>query len=235
MKARLTQKQEIAEGTLYLEFTTDKEELRFAPGQFFRLALVNPAYNDERGSGRFLGFVNTPGQNKIAATVTRVGPSAFKRSLVQANIGAEAEIDGIDGKMTLPEDTAKPVVFVTGGIGIAPIMSLLRWVKEKSLEHKITLVYSNTNRARAIFMDELATYTSQNKNFRMVATMTQDEQWPGVKRRIDGQFLIDYLELSTDNQYVVTGTPRFVPAMVKALRGIGVTPAQTKFEIFTGY
>jgi ferredoxin-NADP reductase len=196
--------------------------------------LVNPKYTDERGNGRFVGFVNIPSGNMVASVV-RLGPSAFKRTLAEADIGSEMEISGIDGKMILPEDKNKVIVIVTGGIGITPIKSCLDWIKVENLGCKIILLYSNTNRARAIFFQELTDYEKQNPNFKLITTMTQDGNWGGEKRRIDANFIQEFTGDINDKLFYVTGTPRFVPDMVKHLRNIGVEPSQMKFEIFTGY
>ena len=235
MKVNLTAKKQIAEGTLYVEFATGGEQIDFKPGQFFRLTWTQMLYMDERGNSRFLGFVNIPNGAGVAASVTRMGPSAFKKSLADARLGTEAEIDGVGGKMMLPEETDCELVIVTGGIGIAPIMGLLRWEKEKSLGHKILLIDSNTNRARAIFLEELRGYENSLPKFKLVATMTQDPDWGGETGRIDTQFLKEKISPGNNNIYFVTGTPRFVPDMVKHLRELGVNPSQMKFEIFTGY
>jgi len=234
MKAKLVKKELIAEGTWYMEFGGE-EKPEFVPGQFFRLTLVDPKYTDDRGNARYLGFVNIPDGSGVAATVTRIGPSAFKRTLEETEIGLTAEIDGIGGQMLMPEDTSREMVIITGGIGIAPIMSLLRWEKEKSPGHKITLINSNTNRKRAIFLEELQEYEKSIPDFKLIATMTQDADWGGETRRIGLEFLKDIIDLNNNNLYFVTGTPRFAPFMVKNLRDIGVNPSQMKFEIFTGY
>jgi len=234
MKAILTKKEDAAEGTMYTEFITE-EEIKFAPGQFFRLSLINPIYTDNRGNSRFFGFINTPSQVKLAATITRNGPSAFKRSMFEALPGMEAEIDGINGNIVFSDDLDKVIVIVTGGIGVAPIMSLLRWENQESRGHKILLINSNTNRKRAIFLEELREYEHAIPNFKLEATMTQDPDWGGETRRIDADYLKEKINLGEDNMYYITGTPRFVPDMVKHLRGIGADPAKMKFEIFTGY
>jgi ferredoxin-NADP reductase len=234
MKAKIVEKREIAEGILYLKFTTD-ENINFTAGQFFTLTLLHPPYSDSRGNSRFFGFVNSPTQNKIIEMITRIGQSAFKKSLIMLAIGSEVEIGLISGTISLPDDTIKPLVFITQGIGIAPLMSILRLVKEKSLQRNITLIYINKNKATAVFLDELEKYAKENTDFRLISTMTKDQGWTGEKRSIDARFLKEYLPLPTDNLYFITGIPSFVPTVVKLLRDTGIPASQIKFEIFTGY
>lgn len=234
MLAKISEKKEIAEGTLYTKLDLE-EEIVFKAGQFFKMALVDPLYTDERGNGRFLGFINSPSQNKIIETVTRTGPSAFKRYLQEAPSGAQVEISGIGGEMILPEDSSVSWVIITGGIGIVPYMSMFRVIKEQTLPHKVTLIYSNTNQQRAIFMDELNSYAGENSNFNFIPTMTQDDSWQGEKRRIDENFLREKIQNLDKPLIYISGTPHFVPDMVKYVKLLGVGPTKLKFEIFTGY
>lgn len=233
MKAKLVEKKEIAEGTLYTKFFLE-EPIDFMAGQFFKLTLLDPAYTDNRGSSRFLGFVNSSTENNIIETVTRLGPSAFKKSLNEALIGAEVEIGKVGGEMTLPEDSEKTWVIITGGIGIVPYMSMFRKMRENSLSLDTTLIYSNTRQSWAIFMDELNNY-AQDDNFNFIPTMTQDENWVGEKRRIDKEFIKEKVADLENSLFYISGTPRFVPDMVKAVKNLGIEQQNIKFEVFTGY
>lgn len=234
MRGKLIEKKIIAEGTHYTKFSL-QQKISFKAGQFFRLTLINPPYEDERGNSRFLGFINSPTQNNFVETVTRDGPSAFKRFLDETELGIEVEIDGIDGGMTLPENPKAPWVIITGGIGIVPYISMFRTLKEKSLNQKVTLIYSNTYESWAIFLDELKSYADDNPNFNLIATMTQDNNWEGEKRRIDENFLKETLPNIENDLIYISGTPRFVPDMVRYVKEIGASQDKLKFEIFTGY
>ena len=147
----------------------------------------------------------------------------------------EVEIGEISGEMTLPEDFQTTWIIITGGIGIVPYISMFREIKEKSLPYKITLVYSNTKESWAIFMDELESFVLENPNFNFIPTMTQDPNWAGEKRALDEQFLKEKLENPEENLYYISGTPRFVPSIVNAIKALGVPPEKMKFEIFIGY
>ena len=233
MHAKITEKHDIVEGTLYMKLGLS-EQIDFKAGQFFRLTLINPPYTDNRGNGRFLGFVNSPSQNTIIETVTRLGPSAFKRFLNEAPVDTEVDISAVGGEMLLP-DSQTNLVIVTGGIGIVPYMSMFRLMREQSLNQKVTLIYSNTRTSWALFMDELENYSRKNPNFNFIPTMTQDDGWQGEKRRIGEELLREKIPAPQDNLYYISGTPRFVPSVVTMVKSLGVTPQNLKFEIFTGY
>ncbi|MBN1168924.1 FAD-dependent oxidoreductase [Candidatus Woesebacteria bacterium] len=233
MKAKLIEKKEIAEGTLYTKFSLE-ENIIFKAGQFFKLKLIDPSYTDERGNERFVGFVNSPSDNKVIETVVRKGPSAFKRSLSELIEGTEVEVGEVSGEMLSPEDQNTSWVIVAGGIGIVPYMSMFRVMKEKGLSLDTTLVYSNTKESWVIFMDELGEY-AKDDNFKFIPTMTQDDSWEGEKRRIDEEFIKEKVSSLENSLFYISGTPRFVPDMVKAVKNLGVQQRNLKFEVFTGY
>lgn len=235
MRVKIKDREEIAKNTLLVTFDLLGQALNFKAGQFCRITLINPPYNDSRGNSRFLGIVTSPSEKGIFSILTRMGVSAFKKSLAELPIGTEVEVGEIDGHIILPEDRKKSVVFVAGGIGIAPVMGVLRFCQEQNWPYMITLVYSNEDSESAPFLDELKRMAEGNQKFKLVATMTQDAAWIGEKRRINSQFIKDYFPEPDKNIYFVTGTPRFVPAVFREIKGAGVPAQSITMEIFTGY
>lgn len=235
MKAKIKDRREIAKGALEVVFEFSDPLLHYNPGQFCTITLINPPATDNRGNNRFLGFTSSPSQKNTFTVLTRIGVSAFKKSLLEIPLGTEVEVSGIDGRIKLPEDKSQPLVFVAGGIGIAPIMGIIRYCHETNWEYSITLVYSNKDRASTAFFDELEGYSKQSQKFRFIPTMTQDNQWQGEKRKINGQFIKDYFPQPEKNIYFVTGTPRFVPFVFREIKDAGVPVINLRMEIFTGY
>ena len=234
MKVKILDKKD-AKGTLEVTFDSSVEEVKFKAGQFCRVTLINPPYSDTRGNKRFLGFTTSPSQKNTFSVATRMGISAFKKSLAELPIGTEVEIGEIDGRLILPEDKSKRIVFVAGGIGISPVMGLLRFCREEHWPYDMTLIYSNTSREWAPFLEELEGFAKETEKFKLVATITQDPQWRGEKRRINGEFIKEYFPKPEENIYFVVGTPRFVPMVFKEIRDAGVPILNLRMEIFTGY
>jgi ferredoxin-NADP reductase len=161
----------------------------------------------------------------VIGLCTRLRDSAFKRSLAALRVGDEVEIEPPKGTFVLPDDSSHPLVFVAGGIGITAFRSMLRYATDEGLPHRITLIYSNHDRASAAFLDELEEIEQRNQNVRVVLTMTADESWPGERRRIDAPFLRDTLGSGLDTaRYLVAGPP----AMVEGVRGELERPASSR-------
>lgn len=227
MTGKIIDKKEIATGTLQVTFQVT-EEFNFAPGQYIFVQLKNPPYFDERSSKRHFSIVNSPDEKGIITITTRLRDSGFKKSLKELPVGTEVELGPISGSFTLPQNQLRPLVFIAGGIGITPYISMLRFVKDHNLNYKITLLYSNRDQAGTAYFEEV-------QKFKSILTMTEDPAWAGEKRRIDAQFIKDYFPDVNSNTYFVVGPPPMVEAVQKALLEAGVEINNIKIENFTGY
>lgn len=235
MKAKIIDKKEIAEGTLWLKFGLLGKKIDFKPGQFFYIDLINPPYDDEKGSSRHFTIVNSPTDQGIIEMATRIRESAFKRSLAEFKIGTEVEISGPDGNFILPSDTKIPLVFITGGIGITPFMSMLSYIQENKLPYKITILYSNNNQKSAAFLSELKSWVEKNPKIKLILTMTQEPDFEGEKRMIDAEFIKEYISDIDSAIFMLSGPPGMVTAINKELKKLGIDRQNIKTEQFAGY
>ena len=86
--------------------------------------------------------------------------------------------------------------------------SMLRYIEDEQLPQRVTLIYSNRDRASAAFLDELEEIERANPNVRLIVTMTEDEHWSGERRRIDADFVRDRLGDDLNSaSYMVAGPP----------------------------
>jgi ferredoxin-NADP reductase len=162
--------------------------------------------------------------------------SAFKRTVGELPVGAEVDVEQPKGDFSLPESTARPLVFVAGGIGITVFRSMLRYIREEQLPYRVTLVYSNRDRESTAFLDELRELEQELPGFRLVLTMTQDPGWEGETRKVDAEFVKRYLG-DDINQYtfLVAGPPAMVEGVQAALEEAGVNSANMIAERYSGY
>ena len=231
MNATIKSKKEIAKDTLQVEFKLS-EPIDFTPGQFFFIDLIDPPYNDEKkGNQRHFSFVNSPDQTEITMATRIRKESPFKQSLKELPIGTEVEIGSISGQFTLPKETNRPLVFIAGGIGITPFISMLRHIKNQELNYSITLLYANKNIESSAFLEELQTYN----NIKLVPIMSDDQKWQGESRMIDSKLVKEYFPEPNINTYFISGAPSMVNAVSDAVREAGVNKNNIKTDSFTGY
>jgi ferredoxin-NADP reductase len=234
MIATIKNKKEIAAGTLLVDFEL-KNRISFQAGQYFFITLIDPPYTDAKGSVRHFTIVNSPNQPEIITMATRISETAFKKSLKELPIGTEVEIGEIKGNFVLPEDSKKPFVFIAGGIGITPFISMLRYINEEKLNYKITLLYSNRNQESTAFFDELKDLAKKNKKLKVIFTMTDDPVWTGEKRRIDQDLIKNQVANYQSSVYLIAGPPAMVEATKQQLSTIGITDNNVMIENFFGY
>src|SRR3954468_2861676 len=236
MRALVKETREVAQGTLLVVFDLQGEEVDFRPGQYFWVELPERGHQDEKGLRRHISVVTSPTERGVLGMCTRLRDTAFKQTLTELQVGDEVEVDPPKGDYVLPEDTSPHYVFIAGGIGITVFRSMLRYIADTGEPYRVTLVYSNRDRASTPFLDELQELERTLPDFQLVLTMTQDDGWAGESRYVSAELLSDHLggELG-DHTYLVAGPPAMVEAVTGQLSAAGVPEEQVLPDRFSGY
>ena len=236
MRATIKEKREVAKGTLFVRFDLLGEEVDFRAGQYFWLTLLDPPYDDEKGPRRHISVATSPNERGVLGLATRLRDTAFKRSLAELPVGTEVDVEHPKGEFVLPRETDLPYVFIAGGIGITVFRSMLLYIAEERLLHRVTLVYSNRDRESTAFLDELTELARQHENIELVLTMTEDEGWDGETRIVGPDLLADHLDGDIAGyRYLLAGPPGMVEAVTGSLREAGIPEEQIRPERFSGY
>jgi ferredoxin-NADP reductase len=234
---RLLRRVEVAEGTMAFYFEKPSQ-FDFKPGQSADLTLSSPPETDAEGNTRTLSIASSPFQNQLMFA-TRMRDTAFKRSLKKMPLGTEVKIDSPTGSFTLHKNSAKPAVFLAGGIGITPFLSIVGQADHDRLPHKLRLFCSNRRPEDAPFLDALRMLEKSNPNFRLVFTMTEMSQsrreWKGEIGLINQEMLSRHLTNLQGLIYYVAGPPAMVAGTRKMLVGAGVDEDDIRAEDFAGY
>lgn len=235
MNLFLSDSRKVAEDTMAFWFEPEKP-LNFKPGQFGDFSLIDPAYTDADGNTRTFSFASAPESDRIMIA-TRMRDSAFKQSLAAIPMGAPVEFDGPMGGFTLHKDSARPAVFLTGGIGITPVRSIVEHASEQGLPHHITVFYSNATRARIAFFDDFKSWSDKNANLSFVPTLTDERpaDWNYETGLLDRHMLSRHIPDLQAPVYYVVGPPAMVAAMKAMLDEIGIDEMQIRTEDFAGY
>jgi ferredoxin-NADP reductase len=235
MQALIKEKKEVAKGTLMVIFDLLGEQVDFHPGQYFWVELPNKGLDDERGLRRHITIVTSPNERGVLGLATRIRDTAFKRTLVELEVGDEVVVEEPKGDFQLPADTSKEYVFIAGGIGITVFRSMLKYIAEEGLPYRIKLVYSNRDRESTAFLDELEELEKQIDGLSLVLTMTDDPSWDGDSRRIDAEFLHELVGDLGGFTYLVAGPPDMVNSVADSLERAGVPEEQVLRTRFAGY
>jgi ferredoxin-NADP reductase len=165
--------------------------------------------------------------------------TAFKRVLGAMPPGTEVKLTGPMGSFTLHRDAEKQGVFLAGGIGVTPFLSIIRQVAHDKGPYRLTLFYSNRRPEDACYLDELRELSGLRPDIRCVPTMTGVEKssgkWAGETGHINRAMLLKYLPGLRGHIYYIAGPPGMVSAVRDMLVDTGVPEDDIRSEEFRGY
>jgi ferredoxin-NADP reductase len=235
--SRLIEREIVADGTMAFHFTRPKE-FQFRPGQCADVTLMHPAETDAEGDTRTFSIASPPFEARLLF-VTRMRNTAFKRTLGAAPVGTEVRIGEPMGSFTLHRSVEKPAVFLAGGIGITPFLSIVRQAAQDKSGHRLFLFYSNRRPEEACYLDVLQKVAAEYPSFRCIPTVTGMSKlppsWTGETGRIDGEMLVKHLSVLQGPIYYVARPPGMVSAMREVLAQAGVDEDDIRSEEFGGY
>ena len=236
-KVKLKSRQEIASGTMAFHFEKPKG-FSYKAGQFGDVTLANPPETDAEGNTRTFTLASAPYEGDLMVA-TRMRDSAFKRVLKSMALGTEVSLNAPDGSLTLHSDARIPAVFLSGGIGVTPVRSIVLQATHDKLPHKIVLFDSNRRPEDSAFLDELADAQKRNPNFTLIGTMTEMEKssktWSGETGYVTQAMLLKSVHDLSLPIFYISGPPAMVAAMRKILDDSGVKDDKIRTEEFAGY
>ncbi len=238
-KTKLVKKEEVADYT-YL-FTFQKPaDFNFTAGQFISLELPQLSKNAEGGNARFFSIASAPHQQYIEI-VMRHGTSPFKKSVEAMKKDDIAQMIGPYGKFLLPQDIISPIIFIAGGMGIAPFRSMLLEDLYSKINRTFLVFYANQRFEDAAFLNHFCALANSNENFIFIPILTKEEENCPVSDCVNEHGLIDlpmikrYVPDIKTNIYYICGPAVFTDAMKSVLLAGGVPLQNLRFERFEGY
>jgi ferredoxin-NADP reductase len=230
-------RREVAQGTMAFRFQKPPG-WQFKAGQYLDMTLIDPPETDAEGNTRSFSIASGPHEDTLMIA-TRLRDTAFKRVLKTMSIGGAVTIEGPSGDLTLPDDSARPIVFLAGGIGITPFRSMLVEAAHEKLPQRLFLFYSNRRPEDAPFLAELRALAKENQRFTLIATMSEmtssQRPWNGETGLIDHAMLSRHLKDTVSPVYYVAGPPDMVQALGGMLKKHSIPDQDIHAEEFSGY
>jgi ferredoxin-NADP reductase len=230
---------EVAEGTMAFQFEKPRAFV-FKAGQYIDVTLTGcqPQRDPSDRLTHTFSIASSPLEDKLLLT-TRMRDTPFKRVMSTLAIGSTVEIGEAMGSFSLHNNTARPAVFIAGGIGIAPFLSMLTYATEERLGHQIVLFYVNRYLKDAAFIDALWRLETANPRFRFVPTLTrinsETGDWKGIRGHISQEMLLTRIKTLRGPIYYIAGPPTMVASTWQTLRTAGVDEHNIRTDSFAGY
>lgn len=198
------------------------QNFTFYPGQFLDIELP---VNDPKGKTRIFSISSSPSENFIMLTFKK-SESAFKGKLLSLNNGDSISSSHPAGTVVI--DDSSPIVFMAGGIGIAPHRSMIKWAVDQKLNLPMTLIYSNKD-SDFIFKEELDAWQKEYPRLNVHYVVTSK----------DGRLTNDKLLklLPTNNSepiYYLAGPPGLVDDFENVLLNLGIDSVYIRTDRFDG-
>jgi ferredoxin-NADP reductase len=147
--------------------------------------------------------------------------------------GAALAMRSPAGAFRYPSGDDRPILLVAGGIGITPLMSMLRHALAKEPHRPVTLIYSVQTEADFAFLDEIESAARRHPQLRVQLAASRSSTRPWVyPGRIDEALLRATAPAAAESVAFVCGPAVMIDSMKALLAQLGVPPAQVRHEIF---
>lgn len=222
VSAKLKSNKLVTANVYELTFETSTP-FNFQEGQYIWLILGPDKFSDGRDQRRAFSISSSPNQNYIQVII-RISQTDYHKALLKLKTGEKVEIygpfgsflkTGVEGNMDL--------IFMAGGIAIAPYLSVIRYFSDKGVSRKIYLIHSAKNSEEALYKEEIESIVSKNKNFTYVFNV-------GSMDKSKLRELRDANSKQPSANWYVTGPQGFVDSASKNLKYLNVEATRIKYE-----
>jgi predicted ferric reductase len=210
-----------------------------------------PRFDFVPGQFQFVTFLASQGvpveehHFTISTSPTQTGSHAstikasgdFTSLMGQVKPGDPVAVQAPFGRFSyLYHPEARDLVFIAGGIGITPLMSNLRHMRDTGADRRVLLLYANKTEADIVFEGELDRMAGQDKpRVEVVHILTRPgSDWRGETGRLDREklkrFCGNRLEKST---FFLCCPPPMIKSLVGILTGLGVPLPRISYEYFS--
>ncbi len=199
----------------------------YMPGQFAFLHVL-----DADGASiirRPYSIASAPSSPYIEFAIDMVGGQMTSR-LEKLQEGAILGLEGPMGHMVFRDE--QKAAFVGGGTGVAPFISMLRHIAEKSVPGRFVLFYSTRTRENILYRGELEELQRRHNGIKVIITLTREtpEGWRGECGRISHEMMKKHVPDAQEFDWWVCGPPGMVKAVRECLASLSVDPKKLRME-----
>lgn len=196
-------------------------------GQWIDLAIPLPS-GTATGGYSVVSAPNRDGQLQLAIKFADHHPATLHLH-TRSRPGDEVFVTGGQGPFVFEQGMGREVVLLGAGIGVTPLISILRYIAKELHDVRAHLVYSVASRREVLFADELVAL-GRSPRIDVTLTVTREaEDWLGHTGRISHP-LLESLRLPREALYYYCGSRDFIEDMTQLLRDWGIPEPQLRYE-----
>ena len=212
-----------------IHFSVDVDQAAkpgFLPGQYVNVEIPgSDAY-------RSYSFSSPPGASRVAFVVRNVPDGRMSKYLAeQATPGQRIGFSGPYGSFYLREPV-RPILFLAGGTGIAPFLSMLDVLDTGGSKHPVRMVYGVTNDTDLVCLEQLDAAQGAVANFEYRTCVADPASAHARKGYVTGHIEPEWLNNGEVDIYLC-GPVAMVEAVRAWLQAEGITPVNFHYEKFS--
>jgi benzoate/toluate 1,2-dioxygenase reductase subunit len=213
------------DAAIVLELDVEASAPVFLPGQYVNI--------DVPGSGqhRSYSFSSAPGESKISFLIKKISGGVMSTWLESAQAGNKVELTGPLGSFYL-RAVERPLLFLAGGTGLAPFLSMLEVLARANSQQKVHLIYGVTRDLDLVQVDAIEAYVAKLANF-TYSTVVADTDSTHPRKGWVTQHMPAEAVNDGDVDVYLCGPPPMVDAVRKHFDDNGVKPNSFHYEKFT--
>ena len=213
------------DAAVVLELDVDATAPVFLAGQYVNI--------DVPGSGqhRSYSFSSAPGQSKVSFLIKRIPGGVMSTWLDSAQPGNKLELIGPLGSFYL-RAVERPLLFLAGGTGLAPFLSMLEVLARTDSQQKVHLIYGVTRDLDLVQVDAIEAYVAKLPNFTYATVVADTDSTHPRKGWVTQHMPAEALN-DGDVDVYLCGPPPMVDAVRKHFDDNGVKPNSFHYEKFT--
>lgn len=230
LPARVVKMERVAHDVMVLSLRLPaNQEFKFVAGQYIDILLKD-------GQRRSFSLANPPEQTEALQLHVRHVPGGAFTGHVFTEMKEKdlLRFRGPLGIFFLREESPRPIIFIAGGTGFAPINALLEHAFAVGIARPMHL-YWGARRPGDLYMHERAqAWTNTHPHFRYTPVLSHVEAvdaWPGRRGWVHEAVLADYPQLSSHDVYA-SGPPPLIDAVRTELARHGLPRDRLYFDSF---
>jgi ferredoxin-NADP reductase len=151
----------------------------------------------------------------------------------RATPGLVITASGPSGKFYFDEKVHSEIVLIAAGSGITPMIAMLRYIEERTLNVPVTLIYCVRTSQDIIFQRELARLSRTLTRFRLIITLSApDTGWKGNKGRLNRELLLERIPDFRVPTFFLCGPEHFMRDVSELLKKQAVPADRIEKESF---
>lgn len=209
------------------ELSVDDPGFKYLPGQWVEVSVEIDGKLHTSG----YSITTPPTQQGVVGLAIKGSPThPVTRWLHEAAVGDTVNLTRGQGPFVFLPDMGEDIVLIGGGVGVTPLLSIFRYVRDASPETHATLYYSVSRPEEILFREELELAARRHNHLSLEITVTRPAAgWRGRSGRINRHKLAA-LNAAPETLFYLCGPPGMVDDMERLLRGLGVPPSRIIFE-----